>query len=139
MKIEVSNIKKSYSHGKKHVLKNASFDAVSGQCVGILGTNGCGKTTLLSILAGTVKADEGAFMVDGTDLLKNVKAVQKNVGYVPQNNALIEELTAKDNLKLWYSSGVLDMDRELKDGVLKMLGIDEFINVKVSKLSGGMK
>ncbi|MBQ5810049.1 MAG: ATP-binding cassette domain-containing protein, partial [Clostridia bacterium] len=60
-----------------------------------------------------------------------------NVGYVPQGTPLIEELSAKDNLRLWY--GKNQLEAELKRGVPALLGVNEFINVAVNKMSGGMK
>ncbi len=135
MEITVKDIYKKY--GKKEVLKGISFSAVSGECIGILGDNGCGKSTLFSILAGIQSADGGEFLLNGKDLLKNPRFRRKYVGYVPQGTPLIEELTAKDNLLLWYDKK--SMEKELENGVLKMLGIDKFIKVPVSKMSGGMK
>lgn len=135
MIIEIKNIKKKY--GKKEILKGVNFTAESGKCVGILGGNGCGKSTLLSILAGILPADEGEFIVNGKNLLKSSKDRAKILGYIPQGTPLIEELSAKDNLSLWYSNA--EMKKELENGVLKMLGIDEFLNVTVSNMSGGMK
>lgn len=135
MKIEIVNIEKRYR--KKQVLRDISFTAEGGNCIGILGANGSGKSTLLSILAGVLKRDSGAFLFDGEDLFKNPARRAQLVGYVPQGTPLIEELTAKDNLSLWYDAKT--MDKELKSGVLKMLGIDKFLKVTVNKMSGGMK
>ena len=61
--LEVSGICKSY--GKHRILNGVSFSAGPGQCVGIVGTNGCGKTTLLSILAGALRADSGSIRING--------------------------------------------------------------------------
>lgn len=135
MNIEVIGIKKSY--GKKEVLKDISFCATSGKCVGILGANGSGKSTLLSILAGIQPANGGQFLYQGNDLFRYKKQRAQLVSYVPQGTPLIEELNAKDNLSLWYEKE--DMEKQLKDGVLKMLGIDSFLKIPVSKMSGGMK
>ena len=135
MKIEIVNIEKRYR--KKQVLRDISFTAEGGNCIGILGANGSGKSTLLSILAGVLKRDSGAFLFDGEDLFKNPARRAQLVGYVPQGTPLIEELTAKDNLSLWYDAKT--MEKELKSGVLKMLGIDKFLKVTVNKMSGGMK
>ena len=135
MKIEIKDIKKKYK--AKQVLKDISFSAESGKCIGILGANGCGKSTLLSILAGVQPADSGEFLYDGNNLFKYTRQRSVLIGYVPQGTPLIEELSAKDNLLLWYSKE--DMKKELSDGILKMLGIDEFLKVPVSKMSGGMK
>jgi len=135
MKIEIKNIAKKYR--KKQVLLSASFEAVSGQCVGILGSNGSGKSTLLSILAGIQKADGGEFLYEGKDLFKYSAQRAQLVGYVPQGTPLIEELTAYDNLLLWYDKTTLK--QELESGVLKLLGINDFLKTTVSKMSGGMK
>ena len=135
MEIQIENLKKSY--GRKQVLTDVSLTAESGSCIGILGANGCGKSTMLSILAGVQSADGGRFLFQGKDLLKDGRARSSAVGYVPQGTPLIEELSARDNLLLWYSRP--DMERQLRDGVLGMLGIGEFLKVPVSKMSGGMK
>lgn len=135
MRIEIKNIVKHYRH--KQVLHDISFCAEGGACIGILGANGSGKSTLLSILAGVLKQDSGEFLFNGEDLLKDPKKRAQLVGYVPQGTPLLEELTAKDNLLLWYDAKSLK--QELETGVLKMLGIPEFFKVPVKRMSGGMK
>ena len=133
MKIE--NIKKNY--GKKQVLKGISFSAKEGECIGVLGVNGSGKSTLLNILSGIQKGNDGDFSYNDISLLKNAKKRSEGVGYVPQSTPLLEELSARDNLRLWYDEE--QMEKSLKTGVLGMLGIGEFIKVPVCKMSGGMK
>ena len=135
MEFCVEHIQKKF--GKKEVLRDISFTAKSGECVGILGGNGCGKSTLLSILSGVQRGDGGRFLCDGKDLFKEADERAKLVGYVPQNTPLIPELSAKDNLTLWY--GKKEMTESLHDGVLGMLGIGAFLKVPVQKMSGGMK
>lgn len=135
MSIELAGIRKSY--GKKKVLENISLKAGEGNCVGILGGNGCGKSTLLSVLAGVRRADGGAFLYQGEDLLQNGSLRARTVGYVPQGDTLVEELTAWDNLRLWYDKKILK--KELDGGVLELLGISEFLKVTVRRMSGGMK
>lgn len=135
MKIEIKEIKKRYRG--QQVLKGVSLDAQSGSCTGILGANGCGKSTLLSILAGVQRPDGGSFLCDGQDLLAKSRLRQQLVGYVPQGTPLLEELTAKDNLLLWYNASTLK--KELESGILSQLGIGEFLKKPVHKLSGGMK
>ncbi len=135
MKIELEHISKNY--GRRNVLRDVSVTTESGSCVGILGGNGCGKSTLLSILAGIRKASSGSFICDGKDVLKDRKLRTKLIGYVPQGTPLVEELSARDNLLIFYKSGELKND--LERGTLKLLGIDEYIDVPVRKMSGGMK
>ena len=132
--MKVCKVKKNY--GKKQVLKDISFSASQGECIGILGANGSGKSTLLNILAGVQKG-EGNFSYKDADLFKNTKIRSRVVGYVPQGTPLLEELSARDNLRLWYDEE--QMNQSLKNGVLAMLGIGDFIKVPVYKMSGGMK
>jgi len=134
MKLELNGIRKSY--GRQQVLRDVSLAAQSGECVGILGVNGSGKSTLLAVLAGLQKG-EGSFLLDGTDLLRDEKLRVSRVSMVPQNPPLLPELTARDNLLLWYSRG--EMERQLEGGNLKLLGIGDFLRVPVQRLSGGMK
>lgn len=133
--LEVKNINKSY--GKKDVLCGASFYAKEGSIVGILGKNGCGKSTLLSILAGVIKSDSGEILYKNEDLLKNKKRINELCGFVVQGTPLIEELSAYDNLLLWYSKK--EIDDSASGGLIKLLGVNEFLKTKVSKMSGGMK
>lgn len=135
MRIEIKNISKAY--GKKLVLRDISFEAEGGKCIGILGANGCGKSTLLSILSGVLERDGGEFLFNDEDLFQNRKRRSALIGFVPQGTPLIEELSAWDNLLLWFDRDTLK--KELDNGVLKMLGIDEFLKVTVRKMSGGMK
>jgi ABC-2 type transport system ATP-binding protein len=135
MQIEIKNISKKFK--RKDVLRDITLSAGEGKCIGILGANGCGKSTLFSILAGVQSSNSGSFLCDGVDLLKDARQRSKLVGYVPQGTPLIHELTAWDNLLLWYDKKT--MEQELADGVLALLGIGDFLNVTVCKMSGGMK
>lgn len=130
--IEVKDIKKSY--GKKRVLSDISFQAECGECVAIVGRNGCGKTTLMQILAGVVKPDSGTVSYFGNDPLKQKRVFRQFCGYVPQELPLIEELSVKDNLRLWGA------DRGAAyEEIVKKFQLKELMNIAVSKLSGGMK
>ncbi len=135
MKLEVKGLCKAY--GKHRVLRDVQLAAESGCCIGILGANGSGKSTLLSILAGVLKADGGSITLDGRDVMGDRAFRGAMVGFVPQGTPLIPELTARDNLLLWYSPR--ELKEELQGGVLEMLGVGEFLSKRVSSLSGGMK
>lgn len=135
MEVIINHISKGYR--RKKVLRDVCLEAKGGQCIGILGANGSGKSTFLSVLAGVLRRDGGEFLVDGEDLFADAKFRSKCVGFVPQGTPLLEELTAWDNLRLWYDRR--ELKQELEKGVLKTLGIGEFLKVPVSKMSGGMK
>lgn len=138
-KINIQNICKSFR--KKNILNDISLTLKTGECVGIIGMNGSGKTTLLNIICGEGSHFNGNVTINDSDtsLLKDKSLLSKTIGYIPQENPLIDDLSAYDNLRLWYCDSPLDMNKELEDGVLKSLGINEFLKVKVKNLSGGMK
>ena len=134
-RIQAVNITSAY--GKKRVLCGVNLSAEAGQCVGIVGTNGCGKSTLLNILSGLRKADSGEIYFDGNKAQGRQPFIQY-VGYVPQENNLIPELSVMDNLRLWYSdTGALR--QSIEQGFLNMLGIGSMCRMNAGKLSGGMK
>ncbi|MBQ6806265.1 MAG: ATP-binding cassette domain-containing protein [Lachnospiraceae bacterium] len=134
--IEIDNL--SIAYGKKQILDGLSLSAERGECIGIVGPNGCGKSTLLSTMAGVLRPKTGSINYYGKDALANRKVFAKMVGYVPQENPLLPELSVYDNLRLWYPNKK-ELEGELEEGFLQVLGISEFIKMSVSKLSGGMK
>lgn len=134
---EIKGISKTYGYKKKHILKDISLEAKGGECIGILGTNGCGKSTLLSILADIRKVNSGSFTARYAKTSN--KKLKPTIGYVPQENPLMEELTALDNLRLWYSNSPLNLQEELEHGTLHVLGISNFLHTRVNQMSGGMK
>lgn len=135
MQIAVAGIKKAYA--RKKVLTDISFSMGAGSCAAILGSNGSGKSTLLSILAGVRRADGGSFLYRDIDLLREPGLIPKVLGYVPQGDPLMEELSAWDNLRMWYDRKTLE--RELAEGALGLLGIDSFLKTTVRRMSGGMR
>ncbi len=135
--LSIQEISKSYK--KQQVLKGISFDAAPGECIGLLGPNGCGKSTFLHILSGTDTPDGGKIFFDEKDVLKNPSLQSTKIGYVAQNNPLFPDMTAMDHLKLWYSATEYSIEDDLKDGFLSLLKIEPFLNKKVKALSGGMQ
>ena len=133
--MELRGIKKSYR--KNPVLNGVDMILRNGECVGVVGANGVGKSTLLKIVVGALKADEGTIYLDGAPASSDLLA--EKTGYVPQENPLFEELTVKDNLELWYKGDRDRIKREMQDGILLRFGVNEFYKKKVKKLSGGMK
>ncbi len=113
----IESISKAY--GKNQVLNNVSFYANEGEAVGILGVNGSGKSTLLSCIV--------------------EKYAETNVGYLPQSNPLFEELKPVDNIRMWCKLTKAEIIERLTTPPLLYLGINEFMDKPVSKLSGGMK
>lgn len=130
--ILVSDIHKKYGH--RTILDGVGVEAAPGQTVAIVGRNGCGKTTLLQIIAGALKPDSGQISVFGRDALKDKKVFGRYVGYVPQDDPLLGSLSVRDNLKFW-ASGVKEPDRS----VVTVFDLEDILDKRVDTLSGGMK
>ena len=122
--VTVENVSLKY---KKTVLTDVSMTAAKGEVVGLLGLNGSGKSTLLSAISGLRKPSSGTIKTGG------------KTGFVTQENALIDELTAMDNLKMWTPLSKQEILKELTSTELSILKVSDFINVKVKRMSGGMK
>ncbi len=135
--IEVRDIAKKYR--KQVVLSDVSFYADRGECIGIVGANGCGKSTLLGILSGSHKPTSGEVIYDGENALNKRKLFTDKVGYVPQENPLMEELSVRDNLRFWYAQSDRRLEEDLISGAPAAFGVTAFIDKTVKKLSGGMK
>lgn len=136
MELEIRDIKKSY--GKKQVLRQINLMAQAGQCTGIVGANGSGKSTLLRIMAGVEKADGGTILVNGEVIKNPSRQMAAYVGYIPQESALMPELTVRDNLKLWASFGDYRENCRNLERLCEQFQIQTFYKEKVGNLSGGM-
>ena len=125
------------NYGKKRVISEISLTADYGQIIGLLGLNGSGKSSLLTVIAGLKKPLSGSISLD--DISSTDGSYKKHFGYVTQETALIPELTAMDNLKLWTSAKKETLLGQLSNPPLSVLKVHEFINVPVRSMSGGMK
>jgi len=128
----------TFSYGKKKILDGLSLTVEAGECVGIVGSNGCGKSTLLNLLAGVKKPRSGQIYYNGRNACKERGLFRSAVGFVPQENTLFEELTVRDNLKLWYLDKAA-WKQELESGILAELDLTGLLKKQVKKLSGGQK
>ena len=137
--IKVENITKRFKD--KLVLDNISFDIEEGEIFGLIGPNGAGKSTLINIITNLMMADSGDVFIEGKNLLKDTIYIKSIIGLVPQELAIIEQLTPYDNLEyfgyLYGLSGKLLKDRI--NEALEFSGLVDVKNKKISKLSGGMK
>lgn len=138
--LEVKEISKSY-RGKKAV-DGLSFRVLPGEILGLIGTNGAGKSTTISMIATLMKPDAGQILFHGTDIRENPRAFREKIGYVPQDIALYESLSGMDNLKFWGRAGHLYGNR-LKERIRAVSGMigftPEMLKKRVEEYSGGMK
>lgn len=134
--IRAEGLSKKYSEAD--ALKDVSFSLEHGEVLGLFGRNGSGKSTLLDILALAARPDSGRIYMDGTEISYNLSAARRRIGYVPQEIALFEELTVRENLLCW--SRLPGKSAKLRaDETAERLNLTDFYKKKVSALSGGMK
>jgi ABC-2 type transport system ATP-binding protein len=94
--IEVQGLSRSY--GDLRAVDGVSFDIGRGEVVGLLGHNGAGKTTIMKMLTGFLEPDAGEIRIDGLDIAADRRAVQRRIGYLPENCPLYPEMTVIDYL-----------------------------------------
>jgi lipooligosaccharide transport system ATP-binding protein len=120
-------------------LNDLSLRVHSGQCVGLLGPNGAGKSTFIGCLYGSVDRSGGDLRVFGFDPARNARPIKERIGVVPQENALDEELTVLENMRLYARfQGVKDPLLRIKE-LLAHMSLDHKSDAQIRSLSGGMK
>lgn len=112
-----------------------------GSCFGLLGPNGAGKTTTISMLVGVLAPDAGSVTLDGLAVRPTDAAFKRRVGFVPQELALYDELTAEDNLRFFGMLYGLTGDalKARIDAALDLANLRDRAGDKVGAYSGGMK
>ena len=138
MSVVVQHLKKSFA--QRQVLKDISLE-INKEIFALLGPNGSGKTTLVNILCGLLKKDNGSVSIDGFDPFKTPAQARRKIGMVPQETALYEFLTAKENLDFharFY--GVPRSQRKNRiDEMLELAQLLDRAKDMVHTFSGGMK
>jgi ABC-2 type transport system ATP-binding protein len=135
--LEVRNLQKRY--GDVVAVDGVSLSAGVGQTVGLLGPNGAGKTTTVSIIAGLVRPDAGQVLIEGRPLAGDTDPIKRRIGLVPQDLALYDELSARDNLAFFGSLYGLDRATLKRAIALDLVGLTDRAKDKVGTFSGGMK
>jgi ABC-2 type transport system ATP-binding protein len=137
--ITVEHLRRSF--GDLVAVDDVSFEVRDGEILGLLGPNGAGKTTTLCMISGVLKPDSGRVLVDGRDIWLEPTEVKRHLGVVPQEVAVYEDLTARDNLSFWGSLYGLSGSelRERVDEGLTRVGLAERAGDRVKGFSGGMK
>ena len=137
--LEAKDLVKNY--GEFQAVKGISFDIREGEIFSLLGPNGAGKTTTIAMLSTLFKPTSGDAIIDGHSITKDAMAVKQVIGVVPQELALYEDLSARENLVFWGQMYGLS-GRKLNDRVeevLKQIDLVERAKNKVKTYSGGMK
>ncbi|HBB29375.1 MAG TPA: ABC transporter ATP-binding protein [Clostridiales bacterium] len=133
--IEINGLAKSF--GNKKVLNNVNISIEKGEILGLLGPSGAGKTTLIKILTGQIKAEGGNAKVLGANCDKLPSAVYSNIGVVMDNSGLYGRLNCYDNLKLFAK--IFNVDKSYINEVLEKVELMDAKKIPADKLSKGMK
>jgi ABC-2 type transport system ATP-binding protein len=137
--LTVSHLRKSF--GSLVAVNDVSFSVEAGQLVGLLGPNGAGKTTTVSMLTGLIAPDRGEVMVAGHRLGGDTDPAKRRIGLVPQDLALYDELTARDNLRFFgalYGLSGAALDGAIHQS-LTLVELSDRARDRVKTFSGGMK
>ena len=135
MSLLLQNISKSY--GAVKALKGLSVTLEKGEVVGLLGPNGAGKSSLMKILTGYYKEWEGQISYEGLDLKADLQRIQKQVGYLPENNPLYNEMYVVEYLK--YVANLYKLDNAPYKEILKKTGLLDHQLHKIQTLSKGYR
>jgi len=145
--IRFENITYSYPNAKRSVIDGLNFEIVKGSEVGIVGTTGAGKSTLVDILLGLLKPDRGQVTVDGVDIATNIRGWQDLVGYVPQSIFLMDA-SIRANIAFGVVESEIDDEKVMRALSLSQLtgfidelpnGIHELVGERGVRLSGGQR
>ncbi|MGD8455403.1 MAG: ABC transporter ATP-binding protein [Anaerolineales bacterium] len=137
--IQVKDLHKTFDDIQ--AVKGVDFNIEKGEIFSLLGPNGAGKSTTISILAGLLKPSQGEAFVMGNSVTQALNEAKKHVGFVPQDIALYEDLSARENLNFWgkmYGLRGQDLNQRV-DEILEIVGLTDRQKDRVGKYSGGMK
>jgi ATP-binding cassette subfamily C protein len=145
--IDVEQVTYAYPEAAETALENISLSIERGQSVGFVGATGSGKTTMINVLLGLLKPQEGRITVDGTNIHKHLPGWQANVGYIPQSIYLLDD-TIRRNVAFGVPEDEIDDERvwtairaaQLDEHVMGLSdGIDTFVGERGVRLSGGQR
>jgi ABC-2 type transport system ATP-binding protein len=139
MLLQTKNLVKRY--GDVLAVDHVNIDIQEGEIFGLLGPNGAGKTTLINMILGLTKIDGGDINIFGKDSIRHAGEVKKNIGIVPQEIAIYEDLTAAENITFFgrlYGLRGTELQDRVKEA-LDFVGLAERSKQYPKKFSGGMK
>lgn len=137
--IHVDNIVKRYK--KVIALDHFSFNAEKNEIIGLLGPNGCGKTTAINCMLSLLTFDSGEIKLFGKPVNPNDNEIKKRIGVVPQELALFDKLNVYENIDFFCGLYVTDKSKrkQLVEEAIAFVDLDKYRTFMPKKLSGGLK
>jgi ABC-2 type transport system ATP-binding protein len=139
--VEIHNLVKRYTPDGPNAVDDVSFDIHESEIFSLLGPNGAGKTTTISMVSTLLKPTSGTATVAGHDIQAEPMAVRRSIGVVPQELALYNELSARENLRFWGEMrglGGPSLQKEINEK-LALMDLTDRAKDRVDTFSGGMK
>ncbi len=136
--LSVQNLVKRY--GSMVALDHLSMEIAPGEIFGLLGPNGSGKTTAMNCILQLLTYDKGSIELFGQPMSQTRYDLKRRIGVVPQNVAVFEELTVRENIDYFCSLYVSDAARrkQLVAEAVEFVGLEEYVRARPKKLSGGL-
>jgi len=139
MNITIQNLVKKY--GGQSAVDHISFEVKTGEIVGFLGPNGAGKTTTMRMITGFITPTEGSIHVGGMDISEQPDQIKKQIGYLPENNPLYQDMPVIDYLE--YVAGIQGIPREEQQvrvaEMIRVTGLNPEKHKKINELSKGFR
>ena len=135
--IEVINLKKNYD--KKVAVNNLNFQIQKGEIIGLLGPNGCGKTTTIAMILGLLKPTSGQVIINGKNIEKERIYLLSQMNFISPYVELPKKLTVKENLEVYARLYGVKKINDKIETLSNQLRLNNFLNKKTGELSSGQK
>ena len=135
--LEIINLSKNYNN--KNAVKNISFKVDQNEIIGILGPNGCGKTTTMGMILGLLKPTMGKVLINGIEIEKNRVELLNKLNFISPYIELPKKLTVRQNLEVYGRLYDVKKLRDKIDYLCEKLRLNEFMNKITGELSSGQK
>ena len=135
--IEINNLNKYFKN--TYAVKNINFKISKGKTIGLLGPNGCGKSTTIGMMLGLIKPTSGSVFINGENIENNRTNLLEKMNFISPYIELPKKLTVKENLKVYGKLyGIKDLNNKILE-LMEVLNLVEFENKKTGELSSGQK
>jgi len=137
LSIEINNLNKKYKN--IFAVKNINFKINKGKTIGLLGPNGCGKSTTIGMILGLIKPTSGSVLINGKNIETNRTSLLEKINFISPYIELPKKLTIEENLKVYGRLyGVKNLNNKILE-LMETLNLNEFRKRKTGELSSGQK